>query len=148
MNLLDTANIEWIDYRGREGDRYPVAYSGAALSIRDDGHLDLLYRWEPNSYCHFHTHLCDTTSVVLSGELHVVDLNAESEGVTIRRAGHFAHKGPGDRHREHGGPEGALVLFHLYAPDGRVTEFLSEDGEFIKEITIDDVKAGLFAQQK
>ena len=47
---------------------------------------------------------------------------------TIRRVGDYAKKPPGDMHMEQGGPDGALVLFELYAPDGQLTEQLDKKG--------------------
>ena len=45
----------------------------------------------------------------------------------------------GDVHMERGGPEGAVVLFNLYAPDGRLTEMLDEAGATLKTLTIGSV---------
>jgi len=106
------------------------------LNAREDGHVELLYRWAPNSYCHFHRHTAPTTSTVLEGELHVVDIDPETGEELSRRvrtAGDFAHKTPGDVHMECGGPEGALVLFNLYAPDDLLAETLAKDGSVIGE---------------
>ncbi len=65
MKLLDTDQIEWTHLPGSENFDYPIDYWVTVLSSRDDGHVDLLFRWEPNSYCHFHRHLVETTSTVL-----------------------------------------------------------------------------------
>ena len=43
----------------------------------------------------------------------------------------------GDIHMERGGPEGATVIFNLYAPDGRLTDMLDEQGnQRIKEVPL------------
>jgi len=112
------------------------------LEIRGDGHTDLLYRWEPNAYCHFQRHVAETTSTVLAGELHVIDFvdGAESEK-RIRRAGDYTHREPVDVHMEHGGPEGALVMFNLYAADGKLAEILAADGKTISVTTLADMAA-------
>ncbi|MEP2102051.1 MAG: hypothetical protein ABJP02_11135 [Parasphingorhabdus sp.] len=159
MNLLENPALKWIHFT--DADKrfaYPIDYHGAVLSVRPDadgagGHIDLLYRWEPNAYCHFHRHVCATTSTVLAGELHVVDYEGgpfeiERAGEKrIRAAGDYAAKDPGDVHMEHGGPGGALVLFNLYAPDGRLADFLGPDGETLTTITLEDMTTGRIAQQ-
>jgi len=149
MNLLSNPALKWVHFT--DADKrfdYPIDYHGAVLSVRDDGHIDLLYKWEPNSYCHFHRHVCATTSTVLAGELHVVDYKGGVAGEKrIRSAGDYAAKDPGDVHMEHGGPDGALVLFNLYAPDGRLADFLGPDGETLTTITLEDMTTGRIASQ-
>jgi len=144
VNLLDNDNLNWRRFVGDEGFDYPIDYEAALLSLRADGHVDLLYRWAPNSYCHFHRHTADTTSVVLAGELHVVDIDpktGETLSTKIRKVGDYAHKDPGDVHMEHGGPEGALVLFKLKAVDNSLAESLAKDGTVIGESRFDDMLA-------
>ena len=145
MDLLSNSDLKWSRSVGSDKFDYPIDYSGTVLSIRDDGHIDVLYKWEPNSYCHFHRHVAETTSTVLAGELHVVDyVDGKEAGRKIRYAGDYAYKEPGHVHMEHGGPEGALVMFNLYAPDLRLTEALAPDGSVMRTITIDDIiKNGL-----
>ena len=142
MNLFDDENLKWRRFRGDESFDYPIDYEAALLSIRDDGHVDLLYSWAPNSYCHFHRHTAATTSTVLAGELHVDTFDPSTGKVVqtkIRRAGDYAHKEPGDVHMERGGPEGALVLFNLLAMDNSLAESLAKDGTIIGESKFDDI---------
>ena len=40
---------------------------------------------------------------------------------------------------EKGGPNGALVLFNLYAPDGLLAESLNMDGTIFKKATVDQL---------
>ena len=101
-----------------------------------------MYRWAPNSYCHFHRHTAETTSLVLAGELHVetIELGADEAVETkIRYAGDYAHKEPGDVHMERGGPEGALVLFSLKAADDSLAQSLDKDGSVIAESLFSDI---------
>ncbi|MDG2050908.1 MAG: hypothetical protein P8M78_12165 [Myxococcota bacterium] len=73
----------------------------------------------------------------MTGELHVIGLVEGTAGATrIRKAGGYAHKGPGDLHMEHGGPEGALLLFNLYAPDGNLAKLFGPKGEVIEATTM------------
>ena len=145
MDLTNSEALRWKRFTGGYAFDYPIDYSAALLHAREDGHVELLYRWAPDSYCHFHRHTAETTSVVLEGELHVIDVDpgtGEELGRRIRRAGDYAHKGPGDVHMEKGGPEGALVLFSLYAADGRLAESLDRDGRVIGVSTVADILRG------
>ena len=135
-NLLTDKTLAWQSYGLDSRFSYPISYHGALLDHDDQGHLDLLYRWDPGHYCHFHRHLCDVRSTVLAGQLEVVTFEDGIEvSTTMRETGSFSQMPPGDVHMERGGPDGALVLFHLYAPDGRLTELLGEDGTALKTLT-------------
>lgn len=140
MDLLSNDDLKWIHYTGDDRFDYPISYWGAVLHARQDGHVDLLYRWDPNAYCHFHRHVADTTSTILAGELHVIEFeNGRAVGSSVRRPGDYAHKSPGDVHMEMGGPSGALVLFNLYTTDGRLAEQLAPDGSVLRTVTMTDV---------
>lgn len=148
MNLYDNDALRWKHYTGNDKFDYPIDYWSALLNARTDGHVDLLYRWEPNSYCHFHRHSAHTTSLVLEGELHVIDVDPETGeelSSRVRTAGDYAHKTPGDVHMERGGPEGALVLFSLYAPDGLLAESLARDGSVLSQSTMEPILAKIKA---
>ena len=47
---------------------------------------------------------------------------------------------------ERGGPNGATVLFHIFAPDGQLTELLAEDGTALKTLTTEELLSQLKAQ--
>ena len=140
VDLLDNEKLSWQDYGPDERFSFPIGYGVALLGNDGQGHIDLLYRWEPGKYCHFHRHLCEVRSTVLQGSLEVVSFK---EGVEVskvtRQAGSYSHMPEGDVHMECGGPEGATVLFNLYAPDGRLTEMLDEQGNTLKTLTIETV---------
>ena len=136
MNLLNNENLKWRHYKDDENFDYPIDYSDAVLDAREDGRLEILVRWAPNSYCHFHRHTAETSSVVLEGELKVTDidlLTGQEKASRIRKVGDFVHKEPGDIHMERAGPEGAFVLFNIYDPegDGILAESLSKSGEVL-----------------
>jgi hypothetical protein len=138
MNLIDNAHLEWEHYTGDERFDYPISYWGAVLSVRP-GHIDLLYRWDPDSYCHFHRHLCGTASIVLAGELHITDfVDGKESGTLIRSVGDYIHKPENDVHMERGGSEGALVLFNLHTRDGRLTDQLAPDFTVLNTITMNN----------
>ena len=141
MNLLNNQNLKWKHYKDDKNFDFPIDYSDAILDAREDGRLEILVKWAPNSFCHFHRHTAETSSVVIQGELHVSDIDLDSNNKTstrIRKVGDYVHKEPGDIHMEKGGPEGALVLFTIYSPEGEgsLAESLSKDGEVLSISTI------------
>ena len=149
MNLLDHSNLTWHHYQEGQDYPYPVSYWGTILDIDNDGHISVLYRWDPGSFCHFHRHLCDTTSLVLEGELHVKTYeDGELANTAIRRPGDYAKKPPGDVHMEQGGPNGALVLFELFAPHGQLTEQLDAEGNTLRTLTTDQLRHAFSKQQQ
>ena len=144
MNLLNNENLKWRRYTEGDAFDYPIDYSDAVLDVREDGRLEILVKWEPNCYCHFHRHTAETSSLVLEGELLVTDIDIETGkdiGQRVRVAGDFVHKQPGDVHMEQGGANGALVLFNIYAPseDGKLAESLKKDGSLISTSTIEKI---------
>ena len=142
MNLFQTDDLKWKHFTGSDKFDYPIDFYSSLLSVRPDGHVELLYWWEPNSYCHFRRHTATTSSLVLKGELHVINIDpktGEELGVKIRPAGDFASKPPGDVHMERGGPEGALVFFSLYSEDGSLAETLASDGRVLSTSTMDPI---------
>ena len=142
MNLFENDNLRWKHFTGSVRFDYPIDFYSALLSVRPEGHIELLYWWEPNSYCHFHRHTANTTSLVLKGELQVIDVDLKTGkelGIKIRPVGDFASKEPGDVHMERGGPEGALVFFSLFTEDGSLAETLSQDGRVLSTSSIDPI---------
>ena len=147
-DLLDPSSLTWHHYREDADYPYPVSYWGTILDIDDTGHVSAVYRWDPGSFCHFHRHVCAVTSLVLQGELHVKTFeDGELVSTKIRRAGDYAKKPSGDVHMEQGGPDGALVLFELYAPDGQLTQQLDADGNVLRTLTTKDLQRALARQQ-
>ena len=146
MNLFEEENFRWKRYTDKAQFDYPIDYSGTVLSAQEDGHVDVLYRWAPNSACHLHRHTAELSSLVLEGELHVIDIDPETgkeTGRLVKKAGHYARKPAGDVHIEVGGPEGALVMFSIYAPEGVLTEGLSRKGEVKSESTVEQILSSL-----
>jgi len=146
VNLFENAELRWKHYTGKTQFDHPISYWGAVLDGREDGHVDLLYRWDANSACHLHRHTCAVSSLVLEGELTVVEIDPATRKEVdrvVKSAGTWVHKAPGDVHIEIGGPEGALVLFNLHSPDGSLTETLARDGGVVDHQTIEPILASI-----
>ena len=78
MNLFRHDHLRWKHYTGDAQFDHPISYWGAVLDAREDGHVDLLYRWDPDSACHLHRHTAAVSSLVLEGELTVIDIDLET----------------------------------------------------------------------
>lgn len=143
----DFANLDWMWFRGGPRFDYPIDYGLAVLGARPaEGRIDFLGRWNAGAYCHFHRHVGDTTTLVLEGEHHVVDVTDAGDHHRIRPAGHYAHSPAGDLHMEYAGPAGSLLFFSMHTPDGRVFEVLDKDRTILSVVTIDDMVSGRLAR--
>ncbi|MEM7469520.1 MAG: hypothetical protein AAF387_21940 [Pseudomonadota bacterium] len=147
MELFDTEKMKWGHLLGDDSFDYPIDYWVSVLSNRDDGHIDLLFQWEPNSYCHFHRHMVETTTTILQGEHHVVEMKDGKEiEHKVRLAGDYSHKPAGDLHMEYAGPEGSLVLFNMYSPDGKLFEIIDREENLLMPVSINDIVSGDLAK--
>ena len=142
MDLLNDPDLYWTHFEGNRHFDYPIDYWGAILDVRDDGRqLDMVYRWAPDRYCHFHRHLSAISSTVLAGQLHVTDFAPDGTELDtrVRGVGDYSHTSEPDIHMERGGPDGAVVLFNLFAPDGDLTHVLGRDLEILRTTTTAEV---------
>jgi hypothetical protein len=138
-----TADLNWHILKGGPEFDYPIDYSLALLGAQPEhGRIDFLVRWEADAYCHFHSHLADTTTMVLEGEHHIVETTPTQTIHKVRTVGHYAYSPGGDVHMEYAGPEGTLVFFSMAAADGRLFEVLDRDHNILTVTTIDDIVAG------
>ena len=149
MNLYNDNELTWRTYTDLTDPHHPVDYADALLSAKKDGRLQVLVKWQPNCFCHFHRHTAETSSVVLQGELTVIDIDPETGTETHRRTrsvGDFISKPAGDVHREQAGPDGALVLFTIYAPHDSVAEALDETFNVLHTTAISKILAKRYVE--
>jgi hypothetical protein len=136
-------NLNWMHFEGGPNFDYPINYWLAVLGTWPEmGGVDFLAKWEPDSYCHFHRHLGDTTVLALEGEHHVVETTATPTIHKIRKPGHYAQNPGGDVHMEYGGKEGCLVFFSMQAVDGRLFDVLDKEENILGVVTIEDMVSG------
>jgi len=140
----DDSTLNWkrITDRKKTFD-YPVDYWVAILGFDvEKKHVDFMGKWEPNSYCHYHRHLSPTTSIVLSGEHHVVETETAEKTHKIRTRGDIAITDAGDAHMEYGGTEGSLLLFSMDCDGGTVFEVLDKSSNVLVGLSFDDFITG------
>ena len=133
-----TDAIQWQRVLGSPKFDYPIDYWVAILGTQPElGRIDFLSKWEPNAYCHYHRHLGAMSVLVLEGEHHVIETHGHETVHKIRQPGFFARTQSGDVHMEHGGPQGAVVLFSCQAEaGGKLFEVLDKQGEVMVTATI------------
>jgi hypothetical protein len=142
-------NVQWTRIEGSPKFDYPIDYWVAVLGARPEkGSIDFLSKWAPNSYCHFHRHLGDTTSLVLEGEQHIIETTPTQTIHKIRRPGHYTRTSDIEPHMEHAGPDGAVVFFSVHVPDGRLFEVLDKDQNVLAVATIENFLSGKFGARQ
>jgi len=108
----------------------------------EDGRIDFLVKWEPDSYCHYHRHVGQTTSIVLEGEHHIVETSPTQTIHKTRTVGHYANNPAGDIHMEYGGPKGSVLFFSMHTPDGNLFEILDQNDNVLGVATIENLVSG------
>lgn len=140
--------LKWIHIIGTPRFDYPIDYWVAVLQADPEkGRIDFLSRWEPNSYCHYHRHLGETSLLVLEGEHHVVETYDHETVHKTREPGFFATNPGGDLHMEYGGPEGTLVYFSCKAIEGKLFDVMDRDRAVLTSATVDDFTSGSIGSQ-
>ena len=84
---------------------------------------------------------------MLEGTLHVQTFeNGECVADHVRKPGDYNKKPPGDVHMEQSGPEGVLVLFQLFAPNGQLTRQLDSSGNVLSTLTTSALEKAIAKQ--
>ncbi|MBV40073.1 MAG: hypothetical protein CMM23_15675 [Rhodospirillaceae bacterium] len=144
MFRFDMSTIEWTHFQGSPRFDYHIDYAIAVLGAQPDiGVIDLLVKWAPNAYCHYHRHLAATTTLVLGGEQNLYETTNTGETIhKVRKAGDYALSPGGDLHMEQAGPDGALIFFGFVSADGRLFETLDKDHNTLATATVQEWAAG------
>lgn len=136
-------SLHWVRVTGSKRFDYPIDYAVAVLHVDEQaGRIDFLSRWQPDSYCHYHRHIGETSVLVLEGQHHVVETRDHETVHKVREPGFFATNPGGDVHMEYGGPEGTLVYFSCQAIDGGLFDVMDRDGTVLKTATVEDFTSG------
>ncbi len=132
-------SVKWMHLAGGPEFDYHIDYDYAVASADPaTGRVEMLFRWAPNAYCHYHRHLGTTVMTVLRGEQHVYEKRDFETVHKIRQAGFRGATPDGEAHMEHGGPEGMIIHFSIHAPDGRLFDLLDKEGNTLLTVTIAD----------
>ncbi len=144
MFKFDMSTIEWTHFQGSPRFDYHIDYAIAVLGAQPDiGVIDLLVKWAPNAYCHYHRHLAATTTLVLGGEQNLYETTNTGETIhKVRKAGDYALSPGGGLHMEQAGPDGALIFFGFVSADGRLFETLDKDHNTLATATVQEWAAG------
>ena len=123
---------------------YPMAYDFQMLGWdRDARTVDFVLRFNAEGgHCQRHRHLASTTVLIMEGEQHLLELHPDGSTTPKKRVkGEYARSTGEDAnpHMERGGPEGGVVFYSCHTPDGRLFEFIDDDGAVIGEATFDNM---------
>ena len=132
-------NIDWKPFNDMPGFVYKV------LNVDEKRReIDMLFRFDPDSFCFNHRHVTKVTSIVLEGD-HVVREfdDAGNERVSIRKAGQFSVSEGGDAHIEGGGENGAVVLFNFRGDTDHIYDIMDDALNVVRKVYIRDFKRTL-----
>jgi ChrR Cupin-like domain len=130
---FDTTKVEW----------KPFVTEGCCYRILDVDvparTADMIVKFEPNARCLHHRHVAKTMSLVLEGELHVIEKTADGKTrETVKPAGTFSADATNEVHVEGGGARGVVVYFSMRGETDHIYDFVGEDLEVKRAISIQD----------
>jgi len=145
VSAFSTDDMTWNHLEGGEEFDYHIDYWIAILGCRpEEGKIDFLGKWEPDSYCHYHRHLGETTTIVLEGEHHLIEETETQIIHKTRTKGHYAKSPYGEAHMERAGEAGSVLFFSMQCPDKYVFEILDRDDKVLNLVTLEDFAIGKY----
>ena len=130
---FDTKEVDWKDFI-TTGCYYKLLDVNVAART-----ADMLVKFEPGARCMYHRHVAPATSLVLEGELHIVDQTEAGEKLRIvKPAGTFTSGVEDDMHVEGGGENGVIVYFSMRGASDRIYDLLDSQLNLKRAITIQD----------
>ena len=141
-NIYDEQGYAWVEVAD-DGDDYKIRHDYTILGYDfAKGTCDMLVRWAGDGgHCIRHRHVATTTSLVIRGEHHLIDLHEGGRTEKrVKRAGDYGLSlGDAVPHLERGGDEGALVFFGNHTESGILYELVDADGKVVQEVGIRDL---------
>lgn len=141
-NIFDESSYTWVTVSD-DSDTFKIHHDYTILGYDlAKGTCDMLVRWHGDGgHCMRHRHASVTTSLVISGEHHLIDLyEGGREEIRVKRAGDYGLSlGDAVPHRERGGPDGAVVFFGNHTTNGVLYELVDADLKVIHEVTIEEM---------
>lgn len=99
----------------------------------------MIVKFEPGARCMYHRHIAPTTSLVLEGELHIVDQTSTGETLrVVKPAGTYTSGVEDDMHVEWGGEQGVIVYFSMRGSSDHIHDLLDSKLNLKRAITIRD----------
>jgi quercetin dioxygenase-like cupin family protein len=142
LNTIDQSQAQTFRYDTRDVDWKDFITEGCYYRLLDVNvetkTADMLVKFEPGAQCLYHRHVAATTSLVLEGELCVVEKTAGGEIVKVKPAGTFTSGTKDEVHIEGGGDAGVIVYFSMRGDTDRIYDLLDEDLTLTRPITIHD----------
>lgn len=130
---FDTKEVDWKDFI-TPGCYYKLLDVNVAACT-----ADMIVKFEPGARCMYHRHVAPATSLVLEGELHIVDQTEAGEKLRIvKPAGTFTSGVEDDMHVEGGGENGVIVYFSMRGASDRIYDLLDSQLNLKRAITIHD----------
>ncbi len=143
---FDPSRYQWREVTGDPDSPIKIHHDYTILGHDlDAGTLDMVVRWQGDGgHCPLHRHTATTTVIVLEGEQHLWDIEADGSlgDHRVRRAGDYAlTTDEAKPHLERGGDEGGLVFFGAHSPTGLLYEIVDEDHNVISNVTMESLLA-------
>jgi hypothetical protein len=130
---FDTKEVDWKDFI-TAGCYYKLLDVNVAART-----ADMIVKFDAGARCMYHRHVAPATSLVLEGELHIVDQTETGEKLrTIKPAGTFTSGVEDDMHVEGGGENGVIVYFSMRGDSDRIYDLLDSELNLKRAITIHD----------
>jgi hypothetical protein len=129
---FDTSAVEWKKFL-TDGCYYRILDVNVPART-----AEMLVKFEPGARCLYHRHVATTMSLVLEGELHVIERTPEGDRESVKGAGTFSAGATNEVHIEGGGNEGVVVYFSMRGDTDHIYDLLDENLNLKRAITIQD----------
>jgi len=130
---FDTRDVDWKDFI-TAGCYYKLLDVNVGART-----ADMIVKFDPGARCMYHRHVAPCTSLVLEGELHIIDQTSSGEKLrVIKPAGTFTSGVEDDLHVEGGGENGVIVYFSMRGSSDRIYDLLDSNLNLKRAITIHD----------
>jgi hypothetical protein len=130
---FDTRDVDWKDFI-TDGCYYKLLDVNVGART-----ADMIVKFDPGARCMYHRHVAPCTSLVLEGELHIIDQTSTGEKLrVIKPAGTFTSGVEDDLHVEGGGENGVIVYFSMRGSSDRIYDLLDANLNLKRAITIHD----------
>ena len=130
---FDTRDVDWKDFI-TTGCYYKLLDVNVGART-----ADMIVKFDPGVRCMYHRHVAPCTSLVLEGELHIIDQTSTGEKLrVIKPAGTFTSGVEDDLHVEGAGKHGVIVYFSMRGSSDHIYDLLDSNLNLKRAIPIQD----------